>query len=106
VAVFPSRCEESYGLVVDEALARGVPVVVSDRGALPERVGEAGVVARAGDVAALSEALGALRADPDRLRELRARIPSRFPTIHDAAARYTGLYRRAGSIQSASTGGG
>lgn len=105
VAVFPSRCQESYGLVVDEALARGVPVVVSDRGALPERVGRAGVVVPAGDVAALAAALSALRADPARLRELRGRIPERFPTIHDAAQRYAELYRRARSIQSASAGG-
>lgn len=105
VAVFPSRCEESYGLGVDEALARGVPVVVSDRGALRERAGEAGVVARAGDVGALSEVLGALRADPERLRGLRAHIPARFPTIRDAAQRYTALYRRAHSVRSTPAGG-
>ena len=37
LAVFPSLCHETYGLVVEEALAHGVPVVVSSRGALPER---------------------------------------------------------------------
>jgi len=30
LAVFPSRCQETYGLVVDEALAHGVPVLCSD----------------------------------------------------------------------------
>lgn len=36
MAAFPSRAEESYGLVVEEALALGLPTWVSDRGALPE----------------------------------------------------------------------
>jgi len=35
---------EGFGLPVLEAMACGVPVVVSDRGALPEVVGEAGLV--------------------------------------------------------------
>ena len=37
LAVFPSLCRETYGLVVDEALHHGTPVVVPDIGALPER---------------------------------------------------------------------
>lgn len=37
--VCPSRWPESFGLVVAEAMAAGVPVVVSDAGALPEVVG-------------------------------------------------------------------
>ena len=39
----PSR-HEGFGLTVLEAMASGVPVVVSDRGSLPELVGAAGVV--------------------------------------------------------------
>lgn len=38
LALFLSRAEETYSLVVDEALACGVPVVVSPRGAPAERV--------------------------------------------------------------------
>jgi glycosyltransferase involved in cell wall biosynthesis len=36
LAAFPSRALESYGLVLEEALALGLPTWVSDRGALPE----------------------------------------------------------------------
>jgi glycosyltransferase involved in cell wall biosynthesis len=35
---------EGFGLTALEAMACGAPVVVSDRGALPELVGDAGVV--------------------------------------------------------------
>lgn len=40
LAVFPSRAAESFGLVVAEAMAAGVPFVISDAGALPEVAGE------------------------------------------------------------------
>jgi glycosyltransferase involved in cell wall biosynthesis len=39
VAAFPSLFAETHGYGVDEALAAGLPVLVSDRGAPPERVG-------------------------------------------------------------------
>ncbi|WP_308257555.1 glycosyltransferase family 4 protein [Pseudonocardia lacus] len=54
---------ETYGMVVTEALARGVPVLVSDAGALPETLGRApdgslpGVVVPAGEVGPLAAAL-------------------------------------------------
>jgi glycosyltransferase involved in cell wall biosynthesis len=95
VAVFPSLCQETYGLVVEEALARGVPVVVSDRGALRERVGGGGVVVPAGDVAALHAVLADLLARPARLAALRRGIPGGFRTVADAARRYRELYERA-----------
>lgn len=41
VLVVPSQVPESFGLVAAEAMAAGVPVAVSDAGALPEVVGEA-----------------------------------------------------------------
>lgn len=68
LAVFPSRAEESFGLVVAEARAHGFPVVVSDRGALPERVGEAGGVLPAADPKAWAHLVQALLRDPAPLR--------------------------------------
>jgi len=98
LAVFPSLCEESYGLVVEEALARGVPVVVSDLGALGERVRGGGVVTRAGDADALRSALRELLDHPERYRDLRRGVPREFPTIEDAARRYVELYRSAKEV--------
>ena len=44
VGLVPSLCRETVGLVAVEAMLNGIPVVASDRGALPETLGEAGVV--------------------------------------------------------------
>lgn len=65
VAVFPSRAPESFGLVAAEAMAAGVPFVISDAGALPEVAGpEHPWIARAGDAehlaAVLADAIAAL----------------------------------------------
>ncbi|MFY9342030.1 MAG: glycosyltransferase, partial [Planctomycetota bacterium] len=49
VGVFPSTCLETWGLVLDECFELGLPCIVSDLGALPERAGGAGLVVRAGD---------------------------------------------------------
>lgn len=92
VAVFPSLCEETYGLVVEEALARQVPVIVSDRGALHERIGQAGLQVAVDEVGPLQQALQSLTRDRAQLTTLRAAIPREFATIRDAAARYRDLY--------------
>jgi glycosyltransferase involved in cell wall biosynthesis len=49
--VFPSRWYETFGLVVDEAAARGIPAIVSDVSAASERVehGVTGWVFQSGD---------------------------------------------------------
>ena len=94
LAVFPSLCRETYGLVVDEALARGVPVVVSDRGAMPERVGHAGVVVGVESSEPLVAALVRLLADGGvALADLAAAVPPTWPSVDDAVERYLSLYR-------------
>lgn len=92
LAVFPSHCEETYGLVVEEALARGVPVVVSDRGALAERIGGGGIAVSVDTTGPLERLLFELARDRGRLDALRAGIPRQFATIHDAAQRYRAAY--------------
>ena len=95
LAVFPSLCEETYGLVVEEALARGVPVIVSDLGALGEHIGAGGRVTPAGDAGALFAAIQGLLHDPTTYQQLVDGIPDRFESIEDAAAHYVALYRDA-----------
>lgn len=78
IFAFPSL-DEGFGMPVLEAMAWGVPVVVSNRGALPEVSGDAAVVTDPYDVEAVGEALrrlagdGELRAEYARRGRQRAR---------------------------------
>ncbi len=44
VCLMPSLAAETQGLAAVEAMANGIPVIASDRGALPETLGGAGIV--------------------------------------------------------------
>jgi glycosyltransferase involved in cell wall biosynthesis len=76
VLVLPSRVE-TYGMVVTEALARGVPVVAAEVGGVPEALGRGGDGTRPGllvppdDPAALRDAIRAWLEDADLRRRLR-----------------------------------
>ena len=65
VVLVPSLVGEGFGLVAAESMALGTPVVVSDRGALPEVVehGVSGLVVEAGDPEALAGAVMRLTAE-------------------------------------------
>ncbi|MCA8949047.1 MAG: glycosyltransferase, partial [Planctomycetes bacterium] len=91
LAVFPSKCQETYGLVVDEALAHGVPCLLSDNGAFAERGDQPGVVVTS--LPNLRTTLHDLVTAPERIETLRAAIPATLPTIATAAERYLALYR-------------
>jgi len=75
VVVLPSRAE-TYGMVITEALARGIPVVATDVGGTSEALGTSahdgppGLLVPADDVPALAAALRRWLADGD----LRARL--------------------------------
>ena len=58
----PSR-SEGFGLPALEAMARGCPVVASSAGALPEVIGDAGLLVAPGDADALAAALDRLLDD-------------------------------------------
>jgi glycosyltransferase involved in cell wall biosynthesis len=62
------RIREQFGRVLVEAMASAVPVVGSTCGAIPEVIGDAGLVFREGDASALAEALTRVLSD-GRLRE-------------------------------------
>jgi glycosyltransferase involved in cell wall biosynthesis len=87
VIVLPSSEAETWGLVVNEAMACGVPAVVSDVvGCAPDLIepGVTGEVFPCGDVTALARAIEAvLHADRDEQRRLVAR---RIATYSPAAA--------------------
>jgi len=60
---------EPWGVVVNEAAASGLPLVLSERvGAAWDLLADNGILVPAGDVAAAAEALGRLAADP-KVRE-------------------------------------
>lgn len=71
VAVVPS-IYEGFGLPAGEAMACEVPVVATDGGALPEVVGDAGVVVPVRDAQALARAVAGLLEDPPRRARLAA----------------------------------
>ena len=81
IAVVPS-IYEGFGLPAGEAMACGVPVVSTDGGALPEVVGDAGVIVPAKNVAEMVEAIDGLLQDETRRRQLgeagRERILEKF----------------------------
>jgi glycosyltransferase involved in cell wall biosynthesis len=64
VAVVPSLVPEGFGLAAVEAMRAGTPVVAYRTGALPEAVGDCGVLVAPGDRAALAAAVARLLADP------------------------------------------
>ncbi|MEO1443170.1 MAG: glycosyltransferase family 4 protein, partial [Chloroflexota bacterium] len=101
VLALPSRTrpnwKEQFGRVLVEAMASGVPVIGSDSGAIPDVIGEAGVVVPEGDVTALANALRALRDDTTRYNHLRtaghARVAQHF-THRQVAADTVRVYEQ------------
>lgn len=67
---------EGFGMSAAEAMACGAPVVVSDRGALPEVVGDAGIVVPP-EAEAVTAALWSVLSDPDRAATLSRRAVER-----------------------------
>jgi glycosyltransferase involved in cell wall biosynthesis len=71
--VVPSLWYETSSLVIQEALAAGVPVIAADHGALAERVRHEvdGLLVPPGDVTALRQALIRAMDEPELLAQLR-----------------------------------
>ncbi|HVE91051.1 MAG TPA: glycosyltransferase family 4 protein [Actinomycetota bacterium] len=73
---------EGFCLPAVEAMSCGLPVVATDAGAMPEVVGDAGVLVAAGDSSALASGLGRVLASEALRRKLRSagrkRVLDRF----------------------------
>jgi glycosyltransferase involved in cell wall biosynthesis len=94
VLVQPSLYE-GFGLTVLEAMACGTPVVAATAGALPEVVGEAGLLVPPTDLSALADAVVRVLTDPALRAQLRERglvRAQRFTWERTARATYA-VYR-------------
>ena len=80
--VLPSR-GEAYGMVVTEALARGVPVVASDVGGVREALGHGGLLVAPDEPAALADALRAWLTDEQLRGRLRRASRERRASLPD-----------------------
>lgn len=97
--VFPSLYE-GFGLPPLEAMACGTAVVASERTALPEVVGDAGVLVDTGQPEAFAQAMAALLEDEGRRAELERKGLQRAGTMRAgnvAAAQLSALEELAGS---------
>lgn len=81
---------EGYGMVFDEALVRGLPIVSCRAGAIPDTVPpDAGLLVPVGDDAAMAHAIRRLLTQPglrDRMAGAAARHGAALPTWADTAA--------------------
>ena len=97
IAIVPSEYE-GFGFPAGEAMACGVPVVSTDGGALPEVVGDAGIIVPSKNPEALAGAIRDLLLDEPRRDHLsvagRARILAQF-NWSNVALQMTAFYEKA-----------
>jgi glycosyltransferase involved in cell wall biosynthesis len=93
---------EARALVVQEAMAAGLPVVASAVGGLPELLGSTGLLVPAGDPQALAEALERVLTDPALAARLATTARQRFaelPTEDDVVAAWSQRYQELSDIR-------
>ncbi len=62
--------QEQFGMSLIEAMACGIPCIATQSGAIPEILGDAGLLCQPNDMLALHDALAQLARDPELRREL------------------------------------
>jgi len=75
LAVLPAQRHDPDGRMLDAAIALGLPMIVSDRGALVERAGDGALAFPAGSAAGLANLLGRVLDGDVDLAKLRAGLP-------------------------------
>jgi len=92
---------EGYGMVVAEALARGLPIVSTATGAIRDLVGtDAGIVVTPGDLSAFTDALSRVLGHADLRARLAAgarEVRQRLPTWDQSAASMARVLQAAAS---------
>ncbi|MEE2638191.1 MAG: glycosyltransferase family 1 protein [Acidobacteriota bacterium] len=96
MVVMPSL-DEGFGIPALEGMTTGVPVVAADRGALPEVVGDAGILVDPSNIAALTDAMRRILDDESLRRRLSiaGRERSARFTWRSSAATLNEAYTRA-----------
>ncbi len=96
IFVFPST-QESFGMVVIEAMAAGMAVIAANDSALPEVVGDAGVLVEPKNSEAIRTALFGLISNPKKIKEFgeKARLRSKQFTWQKTAEAYDQVYQLA-----------
>jgi glycosyltransferase involved in cell wall biosynthesis len=106
--VIPSQTRpnwvEQYGRVAVEAMASGIPVLASSSGALPDVVGDAGILLPEADVGAWRTAIRSLASSPERRDLLRRAGLARAiaSSWHAVAEAHAALYATVCGISSLS----
>lgn len=95
MAVFPIHCFETFGFVLDEATELGLPSIVTDLGALPQRAGASALTVPSGDAEALAAALEKVLDDPSLRDRLAEHLPALPPTLDEHATEMQSIYERA-----------
>lgn len=93
---------EARALVVQEAMAAGVPVVATEVGGLPELLEGVGLLVRPGDPRAVAEAVSQLLEAPSRraaLAEAARRRAATFPTAEQVAQAWQVRYARVARVR-------